>query len=207
MIKYRELTTGPTAKRMVVMLHGLGSDADDLIALAPYLDLAQCYFFSPNGIEPCDMLGFGYQWFSLQNPDFPALMEAIGNAKASVMDMIVSKADQLDIALGDVILLGFSQGAMMSMYLALTATTPFHSVVAFSGRLILTPGMITQKQTPICIVHGDADSVVPVEHAYHASTILHQVSVPSTMHICKGLSHSIDADGLQFAKDFINAYS
>ena len=59
---------GGKATSLVVLLHGLGADGQDLIDLAEHLGpvLPHAAFVAPNAPEPCDMGPFGYQWFSLQ---------------------------------------------------------------------------------------------------------------------------------------------
>jgi phospholipase/carboxylesterase len=60
---------GGAARQLLVLLHGVGADGDDLIRLAPALArrLPHAAFVAPNGPEPCDMAPFGRQWFSLRD--------------------------------------------------------------------------------------------------------------------------------------------
>ncbi|MDP6342702.1 MAG: phospholipase, partial [Alphaproteobacteria bacterium] len=55
---------GGAPEQLVILLHGLGADGDDLIALAPYFArvLPGAYFVAPHAPEPCDMAPVGYQW-------------------------------------------------------------------------------------------------------------------------------------------------
>ena len=79
--------SGGAAKQLVVLLHGVGADGDDLIGLAPALSafLPHAAFVAPNGPEPCDMAPFGYQWFSLQDRRPEALWRGVQGA-APVID-------------------------------------------------------------------------------------------------------------------------
>ena len=65
------------AKALVVLLHGVGADGQDLIGLAPHWAryLPQAEFLAPDAPEPCDMAPYGRQWFSLQDRT-PAVMAA-----------------------------------------------------------------------------------------------------------------------------------
>ena len=65
----QEPASGGPAKQLVIFCHGLGSDGNDLIGLAPYFArvLPDAKFVSPNAPEQYDMAPFGYQWFSLSN--------------------------------------------------------------------------------------------------------------------------------------------
>ncbi len=76
--------SGDPAKQLVVLLHGIGADGNDLIALAPFYQgvLPDALFIAPNAPFPCDMAPFGYQWFSIQNlqPDTRLSGRAAGRA-------------------------------------------------------------------------------------------------------------------------------
>src|SRR5579875_2713648 len=64
---------GPAAggkpRRLVLLLHGLGADGNDLIGLAPHWSplLPEAEFLSPNAPFPCDFAPYGYQWYSVQD--------------------------------------------------------------------------------------------------------------------------------------------
>src|SRR5260370_36442961 len=65
----RQPASGGKPRRLVILLHGLGADGNDLIGLAPYWAplLPDAEFLSPNAPFRCDMAPYGYQWFSSQN--------------------------------------------------------------------------------------------------------------------------------------------
>ena len=65
----RPPASGGKPSRLVILLHGLGADGNDLIGLAPYWAplLPEAEFLSPNAPFPCDMAPYGYQWFSSQD--------------------------------------------------------------------------------------------------------------------------------------------
>jgi phospholipase/carboxylesterase len=77
--------TGPLAggapRQLVVLLHGVGADGQDLIGLAPMLAerLPHALFVAPDAPQPCDMAPYGRQWFSLQDRR-PAAMLVHGDA-------------------------------------------------------------------------------------------------------------------------------
>ena len=65
----RPPASGGEPRRLVILLHGLGADGNDLIGLAPYWArlLPEAEFLSPNAPFPCDTAPYGYQWFSSQD--------------------------------------------------------------------------------------------------------------------------------------------
>ena len=60
---------GGKPRKLVILLHGLGADGNDLIGLQQYWGrlLPEAEFISPNAPFPCDMAPYGYQWFSVQD--------------------------------------------------------------------------------------------------------------------------------------------
>jgi phospholipase/carboxylesterase len=139
-VNLNELTpVSGKANKLVVLLHGYGSDGKDLIALAPILSqtLPDAYFISPNAPFPCEIEGStGYQWFSLYGPEGTNRAEGMAKVLPIITDLIGYKLDALHLSWSDVILIGFSQGAMVSMTLALESPGEVMGVVAFSGMLV-----------------------------------------------------------------------
>ena len=61
--------SGGAPRQLVILLHGVGADGNDLIGLAPYFQqiLPEALFLSPHAPQRYDMAPMGYQWFSLQD--------------------------------------------------------------------------------------------------------------------------------------------
>ena len=100
------------------MLHGLGADGNDLIGLAPHWApaLPDAEFLSPNAPFPCDMSPYGYQWMSVRDPSSEAQL-AGARAAASILDAFIDdELQKRGLTEGQVALVGFSQGTMMSLY-------------------------------------------------------------------------------------------
>ena len=86
----RPPASGGRPTRLVILLHGLGADGNDLIGLAPYWArlLPTTEFLSPNAPFPCDMAPYGYQWFSSQDRS-PAAVLAGVRAAAPFLDAFI----------------------------------------------------------------------------------------------------------------------
>ncbi|MBP7190580.1 MAG: dienelactone hydrolase family protein [Rickettsiaceae bacterium] len=190
-------------KHLLVLLHGLGSNGDDLAALCPYFEsLKDVEFFSPDGIEPCDLFPFGYQWFSLANRDGDVMKSELERVAPKIRRMISDKAALHDISEDKIILLGFSQGTMTSLYLALTNEVPYKAVVGFSGSLI-TPNEVIQRETPICLIHGMEDDVVPAHNLKIAEEALKKEGMNVSSFLFPDIAHSIDMRGIKTAIEFL----
>src|SRR6201988_2538875 len=89
----RPPASGGRPSRLVILLHGLGADGNDLIGLAPYWArlLPTTEFLSPNAPFPCDMAPHGYQWFSSQDRSPGAVLGGV-RAAAPILDAFIDEA-------------------------------------------------------------------------------------------------------------------
>src|SRR5262249_9983565 len=187
--------SGGRPSRLVILLHGLGADGNDLIGLAPYWArlLPTAEFVSPNAPFPCDMAPYGYQWFSAQDRS-PAAVLAGVRAAAPLLDALIDDAlAERALDEGDLALVGFSQGTMMSLFVGLRRAKPVAGIVGFSGRL-LAPGLLASElrsRPRTLLVHGTDDPLVPYESLAAAEAALKAVDIPVDTLTCPGVGHSI----------------
>src|SRR6202795_3896031 len=134
----RPPVAGGKPTRLVILLHGLGADGNDLIGLQQYWGrlVPEAEFVSPNAPFPCDMAPYGFQWFSLQDR-IPAMILAGGRAAAAALDAFSDAAlATRGLAEKDLALVGFSQGTMMSRYVGLRRARAVAGILGYSGALI-----------------------------------------------------------------------
>ncbi len=201
--------SGGTPKQLIVFLHGLGSDGNDLIQLAPLFAeiFPDAQFISPNAPFPCDMAPMGYQWFSLQTRDHEALLAGGQQATPHLNAFLDAQLAAYGLTEDKLALVGFSQGTMMSLYTAFRRPAQCAGIVGFSGALI---GEITleeeiKSKPPVCLIHGDADKVVPFQAMENARQILGFLGSDIETHARPGLRHGIDEAGLATALEFLKA--
>lgn len=199
---------GGAPKKLVLLLHGLGADGNDLIGLAPHWAklLPSAVFVSPNAPFPCDMAPYGYQWFSLQDRDPAVILSGVKAAWPILDAFIDAQLKRFNLTDADTALVGFSQGTMMSLHTAPRRAKPVAGVVGFSGALAgadLLPDQI-QSFPPVLLVHGDADTMLPVQASQAAKQALETVGVPVELHIRPGLQHGIDEQGLILGGRFLH---
>ena len=201
-MEIRYLNKKPT--KLMVMMHGVGSDENDLISLAPFFQesLPEYHFFSPNGVEPYDMAPFGRQWFSLQDRSPNTIMNLVEKNTPIILKLIKDKQSELGLNNSDTVLFGFSQGAMIASYITLGQSDPFAAMVGCSGRLI-PPRLLKNIKTPICIIHGQEDDIVHVDESKNMSEYCNQNNIKNQLLIVPSLKHSIDSSGIEFAKKFL----
>lgn len=199
--------SGAPARQLVILLHGVGADGNDLFALAPQLAqvLPDCAFVSPHAPERFDMAPAGRQWFSLADRS-PEAMARGAQKAARVLDAFIdSELAHHGLSDANLALVGFSQGTMMSLYVALRRAQPCGALVGFSGALVDDDKALSGAtvKPPILLVHGDADEMVPVSAHYDAVTRLLAAGFSIESHIRPRLPHGIDAPGLDYCKAFL----
>ena len=193
--------SGGKPKRLVILLHGLGADGNDLIGLAPYWAplLPEAEFVSPNAPFPCDMAPYGYQWFSAQDRS-PAAVLAGVRAAGPMLDAFIDEAlAERGLSDADLALVGFSQGTMMSLFVGLRRAQPAAGILGFSGRL-LAPELLASElrsRPRVLLVHGTEDPLVPYASLAAAEAALKEAGVPVETLTCPGIGHSIDESGLR----------
>ena len=197
------------AQSVVVFLHGYGADGADLLGLADVLGphLPGTAFYAPNAPEPCANNPMGFQWFPIPWLD--------GSSEAQARESMQQSAADIDAFLDRVlvdeglspermVVVGFSQGTMMSLHVAPRRAKPVAGIVGFSGRLLAPEslGEVTVKP-PILLVHGDQDPMVPFADMGLAADALKKADFSVHTHVMKGTGHGIAPDGLSVALAFI----
>ncbi len=191
------------AIRLIVLLHGLGADGNDLISLAPMLApvLPGTAFVSPHAPFPCDMAPVGRQWFSLQDYSDEAILVGVQKAAPILNAFLDAELARRGLKDSQMALLGFSQGTMTALHVALRRSEACAAVIGFSGALV-KPALLADEiasRPPVTLIHGEADPVVPFPALPAAEAALKANDVPVNVLARPGLQHGIDQEGLEFA--------
>lgn len=201
--------SGGPAKQLVVLLHGLGADGQDLMDLGTHWAeaLPDAAFVAPDAPQACDMGPYGRQWFSLQDRS-PAIMAAGAQAARGALDgFLDAELARLGLPGSALALAGFSQGCMMALHAGLRRAVPPAAILGYSGAL-LAPAALAAEITcrpPVLLVHGEADDIVPVQATRMAESALREAGVPVEAQYRPGLAHGIDAAGLEAGKRWLAA--
>ncbi len=191
------------AHELVILLHGLGADGNDLIGLAPQFTqvLPEAAFVSPHAPFPCDMAPFGRQWFSLQFREPAAILDGVRAAAEHLNAFIDKELAEHGLSEDRLALIGFSQGAMMALHVAPRRPRPVAAVIGFSG--MLAGGDLLAREIkcrpPVLLVHGESDEVVGFEAMAAARQNLKANGVTVSALARPGLGHGIDRAGMDAA--------
>lgn len=191
---------------LLVLLHGLGSDEHDLAELAPYLD-ARFLCVSVRAPLPHPP---GWSWYPISFTPAGELVADETVAPES-RDRIARFVDEAVEAYGAdpwrVYLLGFSQGASMALYVALTCPGKAAGAVVLSGRLVSSIEFETARGIdglPVLTVHGTHDPVLPVEQGRAIRKFLETQKVTSTYREYP-MGHEVTAESLRDVAAWLTA--
>ena len=196
-------------KYLMILLHGYGCDKNDLMPLSDDFALISndICFISVDAPEICDS-GFGYQWFPLKNFNFTAenVLEMIKNNINYVSEFINFQSKRLKIDYKNIFLLGFSQGAMVSLATSIRLDKKIGGVISFSGfqpdtKETLKKDLRTKQN--VLLVHGVNDPIVPYNLLIYSKDLLEQFSIDVEICPCLNLEHSINNFGLNTAVKYI----
>lgn len=182
---------------MLILLHGVGSHEGDLFGLAPELDSR---FLILSARAPIPLAHGGYGWYPVQFTQNGPIIdpETAQAGQQKLLEFIREAKAAFDVE--RVYLMGFSQGAIMSVNTLLTEPELISGVVAMSGRLLpdLKPTWVDDparlKDFPVIVVHGLYDQVLsindgrairdhlgtlPVNLTYKEYGMMHNISTES----------------------------
>ncbi len=208
----RKAARSGRAKSVVVFVHGYGADGADLLglgdALAPHLP--DTVFVAPDAPQPCVGNPFGFQWFPipwLDGSSEEAAREGMAASVTLLNAFLDARLAEEGVGPEALALVGFSQGAMMSLHVAPRRPVAVAGVVAISGRL-LVPELLAREavvKPPVLLVHGDQDPVVPFEDMGLAGDALVSAGFETFGHVMQGTGHGIAPDGLGVTLQFLKA--
>ena len=189
--------SGGPAKQLVVLLHGLGADGHDLIDLAPGWGeaLPDAAFVAPDAPFPCDLAPYGRQWFSVQDRTPATIIAGVGAAMAPLNAFLDAELARLGLPGAALALMGFSQGAMMTLAAGLRRSPA--PAAAYSGRIAFPLPEDLSAAPPVLLAHGLADEVVPAAGSREAESALRAKGVDVQAVYSPRLGHGLDDAGME----------
>ncbi|MDR2417258.1 MAG: dienelactone hydrolase family protein [Holosporales bacterium] len=198
---------GKAPKKLVVVLHGYGADAENLWPVGYEISkaLPEAEVLVPNGFDPCEGSVGGRQWFKMGRWTLPEWRAQLAQTKTRFDAYLMPILSELHLSIKDVAFVGFSQGGMMALHFGILYG--IQAVVCFSG-VFVDPNVLDQSPSlpHILLVHGDSDPVIPPKAFFQAQEILRAQNAPFEASMQPNLDHSINVDGLQRACLFLKQY-
>jgi predicted esterase len=191
-----------TAKAAMLLVHGRGASAHDILQLAAEFDGTQMAFLAP---QAANNTWYPYRFIEPVEKNEPHLSSALAKV-SSVLNHITESG----IPAEKVTLLGFSQGACLALEFAARHPQRYGAVVGFSGGLIgelgkplTTAPDADLQQTPVFLGCSDVDFHIPKERVEESAEVLRRINGDVTMRIYPGMGHTINADEIAFVQQMI----
>jgi phospholipase/carboxylesterase len=209
--QHREAARNTDAPWLLILMHGVGSNDDDLFGLAPHvpprfhvLSLQAPYMLGPDS----------YAWFQFgQKPNGDRVIDEAQElvSRNLVAQTVDAAAKQLGVPPARLVVGGFSQGGIMSLTLLLTQPALLHAVLVLHSRLLpqalaVSAPMASLAGRKAWVSHGVHDNVIPLASA-HAMRA-HLVTTPVELSYAEfpGM-HEIRPAELQAAMAWLDALS
>jgi len=197
-----EINPDHPAQHSVIWLHGLGADGSDFVSIVPELHLPKALnvrFIFPHAPVMAVTMNNGYKmraWFDLYDLTIAAKIDEAGILNASrMLDRLIAREESLGVPAQNIILAGFSQGAVVALTTGLRFPKKLGGIMALSGYLplaekVLADASPANQATPIFIAHGTQDAVLPCQLGEMTSQILNKAHYPVDWHMYP-MQHSV----------------
>jgi phospholipase/carboxylesterase len=196
-------TSGQAAKAVIVLLHGWGANAADLVPLAEVWNLPDYQFYFPDAPWPHPQVAGGRMWYDLWQADQQGLPES----RQDLTDWLTALPNLTGLPLQRTVLAGFSQGGAMTLDVGLSL--PLAGLISWSGYLhsaaigfAVSQRIANPSSPPVLMVHGLEDAVVPLALAEQAQASLTSAGVSVQFHQLK-MGHEILPEVLSLSRQFI----
>lgn len=188
------------AKRLILVFHGVGANPDNMVPVARGLadvqpDAMVVSVASPDTSD----FGRGYQWFSVSGITEDNRPERIAAAMLNFTQTVAHWQQVSGCGPQNTTLVGFSQGAIMSLEATLLPEAIAAGVIAIAGRFATLPARLPTVSN-IVFLHGEQDTVVSPANSVQASQHINAMGGSTKLHLFPDLGHGIDARVLQAAR-------
>ncbi len=193
-----------SAKKALILLHGRGASAQDILSVSQYLDVKDFALLAP---QATNHTWYPYSFVAPITQNEPWLSSAL-----DVIKDVVADTNQQGIPNEHIYFLGFSQGACLTLEYTTRNATRYGGIIAFHGGLIgdkIYPQHYKGNfaATPVFIGSSNPDFHIPVERVYASSNILRSMGAVVTEKLYTNMGHTINEDELTHANEILNHHS
>lgn len=181
------------AARLILLFHGVGARAEDLVPLGRVLAEANpaAWVVSVRSPERCD-LGRGWQWFSVQGVTEDSRPARIAEAMPAFLHTVRDWQGRAGVDAAGTTLIGFSQGAIMALESTQLPETLATQVISLAGRFA-SPPRVPATASQVHLLHGEQDAVIDPRYSLIAAETLRALGSAVSVELFPGLGHGVDA--------------
>jgi len=194
-------------QQIVVLCHGYGGDGRDISILATNWQrfLPEAVFLCPNAPEVCALNPRGYQWYDLSSDKEEVILEKSLVAEVKLNTFLDQVLDNFQLGTTNLALVGFSQGCMMSIQIALKKKEQINCLIGYSGKVINQEHLSDKiKSKPkIFLMHGVNDKIVLPTHLLEAKEYLKNQGLKIKTKMFEDCEHRIPVEGASLGLGFL----
>ncbi|NML22603.1 phospholipase [Pseudoflavitalea sp. G-6-1-2] len=188
------------ASKAMIMIHGRGASAEDILSLANYFPVSDFALLAPQATNNT--------WYPQSFLAPPAQNEPWLSSALDLLKKMVDDLQKQGITKENIYFLGFSQGACLTLEFITRNAARYGGAVAFTGGLIgdkIYPEKYAGsfEGTPVFIGSSNPDFHVPVERVYASTNILRNMGADVTEQIYDNMGHTINADEIRLVNELI----
>jgi phospholipase/carboxylesterase len=189
------------ARAAMVMVHGRGASAPDMLSLAGEFSAEGMAFLAP---QAASNTWYPYSFLEPMERNEPYLSSALAQ-----LVWLVEAIESAGVPAERVILLGFSQGACLSTEYAARNARRYGGVAGLSGGLIGPPGTPrdyagSMGGTPVFLGCSDVDFHIPIERVLETAEVFRELGADVTDRIYPGMGHTIIRDEVEHVQRIID---
>jgi len=189
-----------SARLAAIFTHGRGASAEDILGLAPELGVDDVAYLAP---QAADHTWYPYSFLTPIPKNEPWLTSALG-----VLGKLVITLGERGYGPERIVLLGFSQGACLSLEFAARNPGRYAALIGLSGGLIGPPGTPRDYRgslagSPVFLGCSDIDAHIPLDRVHETTDVFRRMGAIVDERIYKGMGHTINADELQAVRGLI----
>jgi predicted esterase len=190
------------ARLVAVMIHGRGASAENILQLAREFRAADIAYLAP---QAAGSTWYPYSFLSPIDQNEPGMSSGL-----SVIERLIDDVTRQGIQPERIVLMGFSQGACLSLEFAARHPRQYAAIVGLSGGVIGPPGTPrdyagTFGQTPVFLGCSDVDPHIPLERVHETAAVFRRMGASVDERIYPGMGHTVASDELEAVDALLSA--
>ena len=190
------------ARAGAIFVHGRGADARDILGLAAEVDTGDVAFAAP---DAAGRTWYPYSFLAPIEDNEPGISSGL-----RVIDGLIVRFESAGIPPERVLLLGFSQGACLTLEYAARHARRYGAIAGLSGGVIGPPGTPRDyagsfDRSPVFLGCSDIDPHIPKERVIETAQVFERMQAQVTMRLYPRMGHQVNMDELSFVRDMLKA--
>ena len=190
------------ARLTTILIHGRGASADDVLSLAREFRTSDVAYLAP---QAANNTWYPYSFLTAIPQNEPYLSSAL-----ATIARLVGKLNDSSIPTERIAILGFSQGACLTLEFAARNARRYAGILGLSGGLIGPPGTPRDYAgsldgTPVFLGCSDVDPHIPLERVHESAEVLRRMGAAVDERIYRGLGHTVNADEIKAVQAILSA--